>query len=468
MDCKELKNIWDERYAVVPQQLEKLKTINSVATAFNTNIDAIYKISGEQLKKIITENGFTLSDIENISLSGFREPRDVVLGIAKCFCRGIAEEWVTEDISVYNWLNDKIGYQRLQMGGQGGIIANALALLQIGQVVAHTNSHPKLQAEQFLDLDNLLSFDENGKLAKSVNIARNNDIPLIHWIIEFDKNDTFTLEGKTFTCPKSNRFIATYDPLNMNLVMNEDFISYLSTPNNVEYLLLSGFNPLLESNNGIALVDNAAKILEKWKTANKDMIVHLEIASTQDKAVRKAIAQKLAPLSHSVGLNERETIDLLEIMDKNDLAQVIEKDTSACNLFDAVLYLIKELRCQRIQLHMFGLYLTIQNKDFRYSAEQNLKGMVTASVVSSSKAYNGEITEYEHLTKALGMSASDIGLNELKALADKLSKPELLEKGICEVDGYTVSAIPTILVDKPKTLVGMGDTISSVSLLAGL
>ena len=35
-------------------------------------------------------------------------------------------------------------------------------------------------------------------------------------------------------------------------------------------------------------------------------------------------------------------------------------------------------------------------------------------------------------------------------------------------DGYIVSAIPTILVDKPKTLVGMGDTISSVSLLAGL
>ena len=65
MNCNELKNIWNERYNVVPQQLEKLKTIKSVATAFNTNIDAIYKISGEGLKKIITENGFTLKDIEN-------------------------------------------------------------------------------------------------------------------------------------------------------------------------------------------------------------------------------------------------------------------------------------------------------------------------------------------------------------------------------------------------------------------
>ena len=93
--------------------------------------------------------------------------------------------------------------------------------------------------------------------------------------------------------------------------------------------------------------------------------------------------------------------------------------------------------------------------------------MLTASVVSSSKAYNGELTKYEHLTKAYGMGASDIRLGELSALSNKLGKPELLEKGICEVDGYVVSAIPTILVDKPKTLVGMGDTISSVSLLAG-
>ena len=467
MNCNELKNIWNERYNVVPQQLEKLKKIKSVATAFNTNIDAIYKINGEGLKKIITENGFTLNDIENISLSGFRTPKDVVLGIVKCFSRGIAEEWVTEDIKVYNWLNDNIGYQRLQMGGQGGIIANALALLEIGQVVAHTNSHPKLQAEQFLDLDNLHSFDENGKLSKSVDIARNDDTPLIHWIIEFDKNDSFTIEGKTFVCPKSNRFIATYDPLNMNLVMNKDFVSYLGTPNGIEYLLLSGFNPLLESNNGLALVDGAAKILEQWKQANPEMIVHLEIASTQDKAVRKAITEKLAPISHSVGLNERETIDLLEIMDQTELAQTIEKETSACNLFDAILYLIKKLGCQRIQLHMFGLYLTIQNNDFKYSPLQNLKGMLTASVVSSSKAYNGELTKYEHLTKAFGMGASDIGLGELSALSNKLGKPELLEKGICEVDGYMVSAIPTILVDKPKTLVGMGDTISSVSLLAG-
>ncbi len=461
-----LKTEWKKKYETVSAQLEKLKTINTVATAFNTNIDAIFKISGERLKNLIIENNLSSSDIENITLCSFREPKDTILGITKCFLRGIAEEWVTENIDVYNWLEKNIGYTHLQMGGQGGIIANTLALLGIQNVITHTNSHPKLQAKQFLDLENLCAFDENGNLKKAYNIERNEDMPLIHWIIEFDKGDSFTLDGKTYTCPKSNRFIATYDPLNMNLVMNDNFVSYL-TKHKAEYLLLSGFNPLLEANDGLSHIDSAVSVLSNWIEANQDMIVHLEIASTQDKVIRKAIVDKIAPLSSSIGLNERETIDLLEVMGQNELAQTIENNTTASNLFDAILFLKRTLNPQRIQLHMFGLYLTIQDNRFKYSAEQNLKGMMTASVVSSSKAYNGEITKPEHLLLAKDMLASDIGINELRALSDKLQKPELLTTGVCEYEDLIISAIPTILVDKPKTLVGMGDTISSVSLLSG-
>ena len=40
--------------------------------------------------------------------------------------------------------------------------------------------------------------------------------------------------------------------------------------------------------------------------------------------------------------------------------------------------------------------------------------------------------------------------------------------GIGEYAGYDVIAVPTILVEKPVTLVGMGDTISSVSLVGAL
>jgi len=466
MNNSELQAIWDKKYKVVATQLEKLKKVSSVATAFNTNIDAILKISGSKLKALLDENDISLSDIENITQTSFNKPTDVLIGIVKCFSRGIAEEWVTESTDVYDWTEKNLGYERLQMGGQAGIIANTLALLGIQKVIVHTNSHPELQAEQFLDLSNLLAMDDKGNLCKASDVSRVDDIPLIHWIIEFDKDDSFTYKGKTFTCPKSNRFIATYDPLNMKLVMNPCFVDYMNK-NSVSYLVLSGFHPLLKENNGLGLIDNAVDILTKWKKNNPDMIIHLEIASTQDLDVRKAVIEKIAPLVHSAGLNERETIDLLQVMGENSLIQEIEQKTSSDNLFKAILLLKQKLRIPRIQLHMFGLYLTIQDEKFPYSAEQNLKGMMTAAVVSSSKALGGALANYSDVSLTLGHSVSKIGLQELQNLSKSLNKPELAETGLCIFDKYKITAVPTILIDKPRTLVGMGDTISSVSLLAG-
>ncbi len=466
MNYQELQNVWAKKYETVPSQLEKLKHIRSVATAFNTNIDAILKIKGSTLKKLIVENSIPIDELQNISMSGFSKPTDVIIGIVKCFCRGIAEEWVTDDIDVYNWMDANLGYDHLQMGGQAGIIANALALLGVKKVVAHTNSHPKLQAQQFLDLENLFGLNDAGNLEKAINITRETDIPLIHWIIEFDKGDSFEIDGKIFSCPKSNRFIATYDPLNMKLVMNKGFIDYLNT-HKVNYLLLSGFHPLLKSNGGVNLVKDAVPVLQRWKKHNPNLIIHLEIASTQDIAVRKAIVKYIVPLADSVGLNERETIDLLRILDQQSLADRIEQNTCSPLLFEALLFLKKKLKMKRIQLHMFGLYMTLQDPNFVHSAEQNLKGMMTAAVVSSSKAYNGELARYDDVVKTLGMSVSVQSLNELNNLSQILHNPELNSTGICKVGDFILSVVPTILVDKPKTLVGMGDTISSVSLLAG-
>jgi len=462
----ELQEVWQEKYKVVPTQLKKIKEIPQAATGFNANIDAILKINGKTLKKLLEDNHIKAKSLIDTNLNYLEKPTDVLIGITKCFQKGIAEEWVTEDINIYNWMDKNLGYQRLQMGGQGGIIANVLALLGIQKVIAHTNSHPALQAKQFLKLNNLYGFDNKGALQPAYAIERKDDIPLLHWIIEFDKGDSFTLDGHTFTCPKSNRFIATYDPLNMNLVINPHFVDYL-LHQKVSYLVLSGFHPLLQKNNGLKLIDSAVLLIKQWKKANPDMIFHLEIASTQDLAIRKAIATKIAPIADSAGLNERETIDMLQVLGKEDMALKIEKETTACNLFDAILFLKQKLKVSRIQMHMFGLYLTIQDEHFPFAPEQNLKGMLTAAVVASSKAYIGALKKYADLTKTLGTPVAQRGLNELNNLAQKLQKPELVQTGICNFKGYKISAIPTILVEKPKTLVGMGDTISSISLLAG-
>lgn len=462
-DFANAKAAWLEKYKIVPQTLQNVQKVETAATAFNTNVDAVLKISGKKIAELAQEQNLSLKQLQDIKETKLSAPQDVIKGIFKCFSKGIAEEWLTEDKLVYDWMVKNLGYDRLQMGGQGGIVANILAVAGVKKVYAHANSLPELQAQQFLPLDNLLSFDEKGNEKPAYQIDRKTDIPLIHWIIEFDKGDKVELDGETFVCPKANRFIATYDPLNLHLVMDENFVK-AAEKNKLNYMILSGFHALTENNDGVALTHSVLPMLKVWKA--NGTIVHLEIASTQDLAVRKAIIEKIAPKVDSIGINEREAIDILEIIGQEKLAETCEKDTHSQNMFKALVAIKKALKAPRIQLHMFGLYITLQDKNAVISPEANLRGMMTAATIAAGKAGTGSVNQKENLLWAQGREVSDVGLNELKDLASYIGDESLLETGISTFDGFDVIALPTILIEKPVTLVGMGDTISSMSLVS--
>ena len=459
------KEAWNNFYKSVPAQLQKVKNVRRVATAFNTNIDAVIKISGAKIGELAKKFGLTAESTEG--KTQISTGKDAVRGIMKCFINGIAEEWLCDGVEAFRWLRENIGYERLQMGGQGGIVANAMAVLGVQNVYVHTASHPKLQAEQFLNLPNLQASDDNRNLRKACEINRKDDVPLIHWIIEFDVGDKLVIGDKEFICPKSNRFIATYDPDNMKLKKDEGFLHNLES-NGFDYMILSGYHNLTSENNGIELIEENVELIKKWKADNPHSIIHLEIASTQDINVRRAIMEHIAPLADSMGLNEREALDVLEVADKEMFENVKNKKLSAPLLFDVLLKIKERYLTPRIQLHFFGMYLTLQNKGFKISQEQNKNGMMLASTIAATKAGTGNINEYDKLLWAHGKSVSDVGLNELESLARYLKCPELAETGICEIKGYELTAVPTILVEKPLTLVGMGDTISSISLIGAL
>ena len=92
---EELKKIWQNFYAGVPSQLEKLGAINSVASAFNTNIDAVLKVSGARIRELSGLVGLTAEDLADTK-THIDTPKDVVRGIIKCFRHGIAEEWLCD------------------------------------------------------------------------------------------------------------------------------------------------------------------------------------------------------------------------------------------------------------------------------------------------------------------------------------------------------------------------------------
>ncbi len=114
---------------------------------------------------------------------------------------------------------------------------------------------------------------------------------------------------------------------------------------------------------------------------------------------------------------------------------------------------------------MYGLYITLQNRNFPISPSANRNGMILAAVAAASKAETGRLSEYEDLTVALGQTVCDEGIKGLEEIGSLIGNPGFAASGIGNFEEFSVIAVPTIIVEQPKTLVGMGDTISAFSLI---
>ena len=461
-----IQKLWNTIYKKAPETLEKMSNINSVACAFNTCIDSVVKISGAEILDFIKRENLSLSNLQKIEHKSINSTADFIKGLFLCFSTGIGEEWTSDKIEIFNWLLSNIDIKKLQMGGQAGIVANTMSITDIKKIIVHCNALTKEQSKQFFSNKNLLSFDKNGKI-KQASLIDRDKTSSIHWIIEFDKNDKIEIEEKTFICPKSNRFIVTYDPPLFNFKLDQHFINYTSN-NTIDYYFLSGFQALGYHNHGIKHINESINIINQWKHKNKKSIVHLEIASTQDKTIRKAIAKKLIPIVDSVGINDKETIDVLEVVGNKKTYKKCTNNQTVTNLFDSLIEIKQKLKCPRIQMHMFGLYVTIQNKNYPISPKKIRNGMILASTAAASKASIGHLRKKTDILAYRKKNISTLSLGELEKLSIHLKSEELLKTGICSYKNFDIIAIPATIVEKPKTLVGMGDTISSFSIIGAL
>ncbi len=461
------KQTWKQHYAAAPGQLEKMKQVKGVASVFNANIDAVLKVKPEMALKWMEVMELDEWQVLNTGPKRIAEPADVLRGFVECFSKGIAQEWLVDSAETFMWMQDHLGHDRMQMGGQGGIIANVMAVCGVQNVYVHCASHPSAQAALFLDRGNLLASDNDGRMARASHVNRATDLPLIHWILEFDKDAELKIGGLTLKCPKSNRFIATYDPLNFVLHVDEGFDKAMRRPEHpLEVVLLSGYQMLGSAH--LKRVSDSWRQVEAWKAAHPGSIVHFEFASTQDVEVRKALAEDLAPKCDSVGCNEQEEIQILEALGEQALARQCASLDSV-SLFKGLLRIFDRLKPGRIQLHMFGLYVTLAKPGFPTPSESIRDGMAFAATLAAAKAGTGTLESEEGLLWAQGREVADHSLKELTALAayvkQAFGKEGLESTGIVETPDFRLIAVPTILIEKPVTLVGMGDTISSLSLV---
>ncbi|MBQ8436463.1 MAG: hypothetical protein IJX20_02300 [Alphaproteobacteria bacterium] len=85
MSNTELKQIWKDNYRVVPNAMADMKKVAAVATAFNSNIDAVIKLSGEQIAKLALDIGISWIHLHRIGRSKIHGPRDFIKALVRCF-----------------------------------------------------------------------------------------------------------------------------------------------------------------------------------------------------------------------------------------------------------------------------------------------------------------------------------------------------------------------------------------------
>jgi len=465
---------WQQRYRQVPGFLPRIREVQGVLSAFNTNIDAVVKVRGDRILEVARDLGMDDAAMRAEGPRRVETREDLVRGLVRCFAGGIAEEWIVQREEVSRWAGEAFGEGRQQMGGQAGIVANALAWLGVQQVLVHCASLPADQASLLLDRQNLLAPGSDGALRPARSVVRN-DPPMVHRILEFDRGDVLPLPGGPVPCPKSNRFIATFDPWNLEMRLDPHLVQAAAALP-LEMVFLSGYHllqdPLPDGRPAREAIEASLQAVQSIRQSHPGVLVHLEAASTQDRQVRRQVLERVAPTADSLGLNERELIDLLETWDP-DLARRCEETPHGDVLWEGLRALFERTGVSRMQLHFFGCYVTVQRPSFLCSPEANREGMVVAAALAAGKAATGSLEHPEALPWAVGRSPSEAGLSEMAALARALGlgaqeTAEWMETGIHRTPDLQVVAIPTVLVDRPVSLVGMGDTISSVSLTGAL
>ncbi|WP_297470160.1 ADP-specific glucokinase [Thermococcus sp.] len=442
--------MWDGLYASAFEKVkDSIGNAGRVLLAYNTNIDAIKYMNSRDLEERIEKAGkeevLRYSEELPEKITSVQQLLGSILWSVK---RGKAAELFVESCPVRFYMK-RWGWDELRMGGQVGIMANLLGGVYGVPVIAHIPQISRLQAGLFKDGPIYVPKIENGQLRlvhpKEFNADEES---CIHFIYEFPRG--FTVFD--FEAPRENRFIGAADDYNTTLFIRDEFReSFEEIAGSANLAVVSGLQALTKDNyrEPFETIRGHLEVLN-----DRNVPAHLEFAFTPDETVRKAILDLLGNF-WSVGLNEVELASIMEVIGEKRLAEKLlaNDPVDPIAVTEAMLKLAERTGVKRIHFHTYGYYLALTD----YKGEFVRDALLFAALAAAAKAKLGDINSIGDVVKAM-----DVPVNEkVKPVEEVLAREYGMEKGLTEVDGYQLAFVPTKIVEKPKSTVGIGDTISS-------
>lgn len=467
-----------------------------ILCGYNVNIDSVYRVSGIEISELLDnfERTEIIEKIENPP-GKILSKSDFVAGLAYCMINGCGAEWLVLEGAVFEFLKNRYFEQSLvRMGGNAGIMANALSQLGASRVIPNVAVPSKIQLSLFSGKSiyfpglttegkkesKLESEEADSKETdpeENINNVSCSQDP-IHFVFDFSKGDTFSLYGTEIIVPRENRFIVTCDHLNLRLYVNPAFEKYaLEHASEINGALISGFHLLLKNysdgSSYEAVLEKTLRQLKRWKAENEKLRIHLELGHFASREIANSVFLEFAAISDSIGMNEDElaTFHHFHGVPGEEIVLMEAKAVENAAYRLAVRYRLKKIviHTREFVLTVFKPNLELNSKSLQKIAGKTLEalrfGVSCAGTYAATGRLEGRKFVEEEATK---LQESAIGREQLELFL-KAFNGQALGQGAYALNGeYIICMLPTLLSKNPITTVGLGDTITAGIFLRGL
>jgi ADP-dependent phosphofructokinase/glucokinase len=464
-------NVWENR-------MRKVTAVPKIdcrtLTAFNVNIDAVVKINPQWVDWLVTQTDQHLkgANIEEMprqvgSLPALIALLHAALKTGKSFYGGLEK-------SMEKWCRNNLSGVEFRVGGQAGIIANLMALLRADSRLYTYPLSDELAYYIHEDVKVPL-YTENTLTWRNVRESGDPQAGTkVNWIFEYPKGVTCHFPQGKITTPRANRLILgsqEIGALSCFMPPIEQVISKLGAGADVAFM--AGYHRGVVPERAESLdefISLSRSQLIKLKADNPHLVVHIEYVPTKDPSIEAPLWLGLAGCFDSYGINENELPQLLTKLGEEELGQMIKKDENAYTLWKGAKRLQKIMGVTRLHLHNLGYYVLLLKEPYPVSPQTVRDSCLLASTVNAAKAMYGEVTSSEQILQARELSLSLIGTEQIKLFAAKAGEEglpideEFEQTGITRMGDHSVIVMPAHVYPNPVSTVGMGDTISSVSL----
>ncbi len=463
---------WCQLYAkAVSNFRSRLPLSQGLAVAFNTNIDGIINLDSERLSEFlsshrdISDQAFTR---RNSPPGRIVDPVDFVAGLMHFVERGAGGEYMIHNEDTYEWIVSNLPIDKHRMGGNAGIMTNALSRLGAKFVIPHAVQLPERQAKLFLDRENiLLPVIRRGRVSFAPpSSASRQERELVHLILEFGEGISFQWGGETVTSPRNNRYIVNADDYNGRIMIDPAFVEGVNRKlGEIDKFILTGLHMLKRHYpDGVTYKDRLKESLDlirRWKKLHSSLKIHFELADIQDAVIREDVVETACQVADSVGMNEDELQTILGVDHLGSPSEMAE------GMFD----FITSRGVGKLLLHSKDFVASLVTDGYGIAPKTIRDSNMLGVLSSQNRAYSGEFggpDDLEALVSSGALEVSPIGLQMYKGFRDVLGRdvsPGVWRRRFDGEEAWVVLT-PCMLSKVTLNTVGLGDCLTAGSVLS--